>query len=186
VHHRSIDILGASMARPTKLRYVDPRARRGPIYRAVARFSVTRPAGWLAVHLAWKVDPFLLRLSRGRISLTAPLAAGLLETRGARTGLARRNATLYFHDGDRVTIIASLRGRPKHPDWYHNLRAHPDVVFAGLPFRAVVITDEDERRRLWELADMVYPAYPHFRQEAARAGRQIPIVQLVAPARAPK
>ena len=46
------------------------------------------------------------------------------------------NATLYFHDGDHVTIVASKRGWPRHPAWYHNLRAHPDVVYGGLPFRA--------------------------------------------------
>ena len=168
------------MAPRAKLRYVDPNRRRGPFYRAMARLSVTRVGAWLAVNVAWKIDPYLLRVTRGRFSTAAPLATGLLETRGARTGLPRRNATLYFHDDDRVTIVASLRGGPKDPDWYHNLRAHPEVIFAGLPLRAVVVEDEDERRRLWALADKVYPQYAGFRREATKAGREIPIVQLVA------
>jgi deazaflavin-dependent oxidoreductase (nitroreductase family) len=103
----------------------------------------------------------------------------VLQTQGAGSGRTRRTATLYFHDGDRVTIVASKRGWPEHPAWYHNVCAHPEVVFGGLPLRAEVVYDEAERRRLWELADRVYPAFAEFRTQAARTGRIIPIVQLV-------
>jgi deazaflavin-dependent oxidoreductase (nitroreductase family) len=164
---------------PTRLRYVDPHKRRGRLYLAVARFSTTRLGTWLAVHVAWKLDPRLLKLTRGRISTAWPLTAALLETRGRRSGKPRRTATLYFHDDDRVTLIAALRGWPRHPGWYHNLCKHPDVVFGGHPFRAEVVHGEAERRRLWDLADRVYPQYANFREEARRAGRVIPIVQLI-------
>src|SRR5207244_10775190 len=107
------------------------------------------------------------------------VAAAVCGTRAARTGGARRNATLYFHDGDRVTIIASLRGWPRNPAWYYNLRTHPDVVFGGLPFRAEVVEDEAEQQRLWVLADRVYPQYAVFRAQARKDGRVIPVVQLV-------
>src|SRR5450759_2128428 len=99
------------MAPSPKLRHVDPDERRGRLYLALCRFSATKAGAWLAVNISWKVDPHLLKLTRGRISTVGPLATALLETRGARTGQPRRNATLYFHDGDRVTIIASKRGR---------------------------------------------------------------------------
>ena len=66
----------------------------------------------------------------------------VLETTGAKTGARRRNAVIYFHDGDRVTIVASNAGSPRHPSWYHNLRAHPDVVFGGVAMRATVVDDE--------------------------------------------
>jgi deazaflavin-dependent oxidoreductase (nitroreductase family) len=104
----------------------------------------------------------------------------VLGSRGARTGRPRRNATLYFHDGDRVTIIASKRGWPKNPAWYYNLREHPDVVFGGLPFRAEVVEDEAELKRLWDLADRVFPPFAVYRHWAGEAGREIPIIQLVA------
>jgi deazaflavin-dependent oxidoreductase (nitroreductase family) len=133
---------------------------------------------WLAEKVAWKLDPVLLRLTRSRMGTTGPVASALLETRGARTGRPRRTATLYFHDGDRVTIAASKQGRPENPAWYHNLRANPEVVFGGLPFRAHVVHDEAERKRLWDLADRVFPQYADYRAWAARAGRVIPIVQL--------
>jgi deazaflavin-dependent oxidoreductase (nitroreductase family) len=107
------------------------------------------------------------------------LPTSLLETRGARTGDLRRNGVIYFHDGERVTIIASKLGLPQHPAWFHNLRAHPDVELGGRPFYAVLIEAESERARLWQLADRVFPPYAEYRKRAARAGRVIPIVQLI-------
>jgi deazaflavin-dependent oxidoreductase (nitroreductase family) len=106
------------------------------------------------------------------------LPTALLETCGARSGRPRRNGVIYFHDGARVTIIASKLGLPQHPAWFHNLRVHPDVKLGGQPFRAEVIDDDSERARLWQLADRVFPAYANYRARAARAGRIIPIVQL--------
>jgi len=160
------------------LRYVDPYERRGRFYLAICRFSTTKLGMWVSEKIAWKLDPYLLRLTGGRIGSGGPLTSALLETRGARTGLPRRNATLYFHDGDRVIIIASRQGRPTDPAWYHNLRKHPDVVFGGLPFTAEIVEDEAERKRLWGLAARVFPPFAEYREWTARAGRVIPIVQL--------
>ena len=157
---------------------VDPHRPRGRLYLAVCRFSTTRVGIWLSQNVAWKLDPVLMRLTGGRLRSTGPLASGLLETRGARTGRLRRNATLYFHDGDRVIIIASKRGLPEHPSWYYNLRAHPNVTFGGTPFRASIVQEEAERQRLWGLADRVFPPFAAYRRSAARAGRAIPIVEL--------
>jgi deazaflavin-dependent oxidoreductase (nitroreductase family) len=163
-----------------KLRYVDPHRRPGRVYLAVARLASTKAGEWLSVNVAWRLDPVLLRLTGGRVSSAGPLVAALLESRGARTGMPRRNATLYFHDGETVTIVASKRGWPSHPAWYHNLRAYPDdVVFGGLPFRAVLVDDEIELERLWALADRVFPVYADYRRRAAQAGRRIPIFQLL-------
>ena len=159
--------------------YVDPRQRRGVIYRAYARLAGTSAMNWLSRIVGWKLDPFLLRLSRGRIGLGLLLPTALLETRGARTRRPRRNGVIYFHDGARVTIIASKMGLPQHPAWYHNLCAHPEVKFGGQPFHADVIDDDAERARIWQLADQVFPPYATYRARAARAGRVIPIVQLV-------
>jgi deazaflavin-dependent oxidoreductase (nitroreductase family) len=108
------------------------------------------------------------------------LPTALLETRGAKSGAVRRNAVIYFHDEDRVTIIASKAGDEKHPDWFHNLRAHPDVTFGGIPMRATVVNDEAERHRLWTLADRVFAPYATYRRDAAKVNRTIPIIQLTA------
>jgi deazaflavin-dependent oxidoreductase (nitroreductase family) len=71
-------------------------------------------------------------------------------------------------------------GYPRHPDWYHNLRANSDVTLDATPMRANVVSDEAERHRLWTAADRVFPPYAKYRRLAAKAGRTIPLVQLTA------
>jgi deazaflavin-dependent oxidoreductase (nitroreductase family) len=93
--------------------------------------------------------------------------AGCGSARRAKSGARRRNAVIYFHDGERVTIVASNAGSPRHPSWYHNLRAHPDVVFGGIAMYATVVDDDTERSRLWRDADRVFPAFASYRRDAA-------------------
>jgi deazaflavin-dependent oxidoreductase (nitroreductase family) len=161
-----------------RLKYVDPNRPRGAFSRAYARFSGTRLARFISAKVVWKLDPYVLRATRGRFGMGLVLPTALLETRGAKSGALRRNAVIYFHDGDRVTIVASKAGHERHPAWFHNLRAHPDVTFAGIPMRATVVEDEAERERLWTLADRVFAPYAAYRREAAKVNRTIPIVQL--------
>jgi deazaflavin-dependent oxidoreductase (nitroreductase family) len=161
------------------LPYVDPHASRGLIYRAYVRFVGTRLAMWLSPKVVWKLDPYLMRLTGGRVGTGLMLPTALLETHGARTGRLRRNGVIYFHDGERVTIIASKLGRPEHPSWFYNARVNPDVLLGGQPFRVEIVDDEASRSRLWELADRVFPPYAAYRARAARVGRTIPILQLV-------
>jgi deazaflavin-dependent oxidoreductase (nitroreductase family) len=160
------------------LPHIDPHSRRGPLYRAFARVLGSRAAGWLSQNVIWKIDPHLMRLTRGRFGLGLILPTALLETTGARSGLPRRNAVIYFHDGDRAVIMASKLGLPEHPAWFHNVRAHPDVRLGGQAFRARVVDDEAERARLWALADRVFPTYATYRERAAESGRTIPLVVL--------
>jgi deazaflavin-dependent oxidoreductase (nitroreductase family) len=167
------------MSSPGALAYVDPLASRGLLYKAYVRFVGTRMAMWLSPRVVWKVDPYLMRMTGGRFGTGLMLPTALLETYGARTGRVRRNGVIYFHDGARVTIIASKLGLPEHPSWFYNARANPDVLLGGQRFRVEVVDDDASRTRLWELADRVFPPYAAYRERAARVGRTIPILQLV-------
>jgi deazaflavin-dependent oxidoreductase (nitroreductase family) len=160
------------------LKHIDPEPPPGWFRRAYAALANTRLGRFLSVHVVWKLDPHLMRLTRGRLGMGLVMPTALLETRGARSGELRRNVVIYFHDGQQVTIVASKLGLPEHPAWFHNLRAHPEVSFGGIPMRATVVEDEAERERLWALADNVFAPYADYRREAARANRAIPIVQL--------
>lgn len=163
---------------PTQLTYVDPNRPRGFLSRIYAALANTRLGRFLSVNVLWKVDPYVLRWTGGRLGSGLLIRTAVLETRGAKSGARRRNAVVYFHDCDKVTFVASKLGYPKHPAWFHNLRANPDVTFADIPMRATVIDDEAECRRLWALADKVFAPYAAYRREAAKANRAIPIVQL--------
>lgn len=163
-----------------QLKYVDPTAPRGRFSRAYATFSATRLGRFLSSKIAWKLDPYVMKATRGRLGLSLTLPTAVLETRGAKSGAVRHNVVIYFHDADRVTIVASKAGADKHPAWFHNLRAHPDVTLGGIPMTATVVSDEAERNRLWPLADRVFPPYATYRRDAAKVNRTIPIVQLTA------
>src|SRR5579883_1415658 len=52
----------------------------------------------------------------------------LLTTTGAKSGQPYTTPMMYIRDGDRLLVIASNIGAPKHPDWYYNLVAHPEVT----------------------------------------------------------
>lgn len=161
------------------LKHVDPRRRAGPLARLVAWFSTTRPGRLVSRRVAWRLDPWVLRATGNRFGLAWPLPTALLETRGARTGKPRRNGVVYFHDGADAIVVASLAGAPHHPAWFHNVRARPDEVrLGGVAMRAEVVTEPQERERLWALADRVFPPFAAYRVQAAAAGREIPIVRL--------
>ncbi|HSS05321.1 MAG TPA: nitroreductase/quinone reductase family protein [Solirubrobacterales bacterium] len=160
------------------LKYVDPAKPPSLFSRVYAALANTRLGRFMSVNLVWKVDPYLMRATGGRLGMGLVMPTALLETRGAKSGAVRRNVVIYFHDGDRVTIVASKLGYERHPAWFHNLQADPYVTFGGIPMRAAVVGDEAERRRLWTLADRIFAPYAAYRREAAKVNRTIPIVQL--------
>jgi deazaflavin-dependent oxidoreductase (nitroreductase family) len=150
----------------------------GRFGRFYATVATTRLARFLSRHVSWRLDPILLRLTGGRVASTLVFPTAVLETRGARSGARRRNAVITVADGDRTVIVASNAGDPRHPAWFHNLRAHPDVLLGGRPVRATIVADETERERIWALADDVFPAFARYRRDADAVGRTIPLVAL--------
>lgn len=163
---------------PAELKRVDPTRRANLFSRLNARFANTALGRAFSKHVVWKVDPWLMRVSGGRLGFGVGIPTALLETTGARSGEPRANGVIYFHDGEAVTIVASKMGLPENPSWYYNLRAHPEAAIAGRPMHAEEVTDPAERERLWALADNVFAPYAVYRAEAAAAGREIPIIQL--------
>jgi len=102
----------------------------------------------------------------------------LLDHTGARSGIERTTALLYVVDGEDLVIVASKGGYPKHPAWFHNLRAHPETtVQVGSERRPVHarVADAVERARLWP---RVVDAYGGYADYQARTGREIPLVIL--------
>jgi hypothetical protein len=167
-----------------ELPHVDPRAPRGPLLtmalRAMSGRATVAFEGSLFFRItAWRLVPVLMRLTGGRFAWLVPLPIGVIETRDKRNGRPHRRAVLYFHDGERVTVIPSKAGLPEDPFWYRNALGEPAVLFESRPFRAEPVEGEAERKRLWELADRFHPASVTYRERAGRSGRTIPLLQLV-------
>ena len=142
------------------------------------RIAATRLGGWYYVNVAPKIDRFLMRISRGRLSTTFIFPVVMVDTIGAKSGRLRRTPLVAARDGDGLVIIASRGGDTRHPGWYYNLRANPEVtaLFSGRTarYRAREV-DGSERERLWKLAADQYPGYDVYQ---SRAGRRIPVIRL--------
>lgn len=158
---------------------VDPTAPPTAIERAMRRFVMSDLGTWIAMKLSTRVDPPMLRLSRGRISTGVFFPVVLLTAKGRKSGEPRTVPLVYFTQGDEVILTASSFGRPKHPAWYLNVKANPDVeLLAGgvrRRYRARE-TSGEERERLFALAERLYAGYGLY--AARTGGRTIPVLAL--------
>ena len=139
----------------------------------------SRPGSWFYVNHAPKIDRWLLRRTNGRWTTGGRGRVGFLKVRGAKTGTERVTPLMYTPNGENLLLVASRGGDVKHPAWYRNLVANPDVRFSvdgdERPYRARVASAE-ERERLWPLVVSRYSGYAVYQRRAG--SRQIPIVVL--------
>ena len=56
----------------------------------------------------------------------APLV--ILHTIGAKSGELRETPLVALVEGDDMYVFASKGGAPTAPDWYFNLKAHPEIT----------------------------------------------------------
>ena len=120
-----------------------------------------------------------MRAHGGRPSEASGPMAGkplmILTSKGAKTGLDRTAVVTYHRDGDAWAISASKGGAPTHPNWYHNIVAHPDVTIEVdnqvMAARVSEITGP-ERDRLWN--DHVRQL-PEFGEYPKKTDRVIPM-----------
>jgi len=124
----------------------------------------------------------LYRASRGWIGHKPPGLPPmlLLDHVGARSGVRRTSPLVYTRVGLDYVLVASKGGYPRHPAWFHNLRAHPDTTIQvgrrRLSVHARVASDE-EYEQLWPQAVRTYRGFAGYQ---ARAERKIPLVVLSA------
>ncbi|MEU4743665.1 nitroreductase/quinone reductase family protein [Actinosynnema sp. NPDC023658] len=123
------------------------------------------------------IDEF--RANAGRVG--GPFEGGrliLLTTTGARTGARHTNPVGYLPDGDRIVVIASAGGSPRHPDWYHNLVADPVVRVEDGVFTydaEATVLEGAERDAMWARAVESDPGWAAYQ---AKTTRVIPLVAL--------
>ena len=119
------------------------------------------------------------RANEGRVGGNfAGLPLLLLHHTGARTGKSRINPLAYQSDDGRYVVFASKGGAPTNPDWYHNLKAQPNVTIeVGADMIDVVASEAtgEERERLYRTQAERTPQFAEYEQ---KAGRVIPVMVL--------
>lgn len=127
-----------------------------------------------------KLHTSLYRITGGRFGHRLPgiLPMLLLDHVGAKSGVKRTTPLGYIRDGDSIILVASKAGNPKHPGWFHNLRANPETTIQiGSERRAVCarVATAEERARLWPKVVSAYRGYANYQE---RTAREIPLVIL--------
>ncbi len=88
----------------------------------------------------------------------------------------RTTPLVYLRDGDRVVVVASQAGRPRHPLWFRNLEADPEVTVQikgdRRPMRARTASPP-ERAELWPRLVDLYSDYDSYQ---SWTDREIPVV----------
>lgn len=134
---------------------------------------VDSPTRWVADHIRRYVE------TDGRDGhLFNGTPTLLLTTLGRKSGLPRRLALIYGRDGENYVVVASNGGAAKHPEWYNNLVAHPEVKVQvlGDRFDARARTAPPaEHAVLWPRMVDIFPNYAEYQKKTSRP---IPVVIL--------
>ena len=102
----------------------------------------------------------------------------MMTMRGARSGSVRKVPVMRVEHHGTYAAVASKGGAPEHPQWYHNLVAHPEVELQDdtqtWTARARRVTGE-ERAAWWQRCVDAYPPYEEYQK---RTDREIPVFVL--------
>jgi deazaflavin-dependent oxidoreductase (nitroreductase family) len=132
----------------------------------------------LGLKMMNKTHRAILRFTGGRVLSSAfGMPAVELHTIGRTSGQPRSTMlTSPVHDEQRVVLVASKGGDDRHPQWYGNLTAHPDVeiTMEGTTRRMRARTaTPDEKAELWPRIVSAYKGYAGYQK---KTDRDIPVV----------
>ena len=96
----------------------------------------------------------------------------IVTNKGNKTGAIRKTPLMRAVDGTNYILVASQGGAPKHPVWYYNLKADPNVEIRDetevFSVRAREVPEGSERQRLWDIAVAAYPPYQEYQDKTDR------------------
>ena len=120
-----------------------------------------------------------LRAHGGRT--TAGVTLVILTITGSKTGRRHDKPVCVREDDEDLVVAASAGGQPRHPLWYRNLVAHPEITVEYLaesyPALASTVPNSPDRDRLFQmLSEEITGLYDY--QDRCRDSRQIPIIRL--------
>ncbi len=124
---------------------------------------------------------FIYRLTGGVIGhKSGATQMLLLTTTGRKSGQARTLPVMYVDTAQGYAVVASYAGSDRHPAWYLNLTAHPDVDIQVRSTRtaakAETVPEGNHYADIWQRAVEMYPDFALYKE---RTERHIPIVELI-------
>jgi len=130
---------------------------------------IPSPRDWVAAQVE------LYEASGGTDGLTlrdTGLPVIIVTNLGRKTGAVRKTPLMRAVDGNAYILVASQGGAPKHPFWYHNLKADQNVEIRDgeqvFSMRVREVADSAERQRLWKIAVDAYPPYQDYQEKTDR------------------
>ncbi|MFE2280737.1 nitroreductase family deazaflavin-dependent oxidoreductase [Streptomyces sp. NPDC059454] len=102
----------------------------------------------------------------------------VLTSRGARSGKLRKTPLMRVEHEGRYAAVASLGGAPRHPVWYHNVKADPHVELQDGPAKFDMTAREvtgEEKAEWWKRAVAAFPPYADYQE---KTDREIPVFVL--------
>ena len=116
----------------------------------------------------WSGGKMMNRFRRGEVCL--------VRMTGAKSGKTKEIPLMYVPYKKGVIVVASMAGAPKHPTWYYNLIAHPEieVTVGGKRMQLVAPQATDpEKAEVWPLC---CDHYRDFELYQRRISRNIPVL----------
>ena len=152
---------------------------------AVHRISASRTSTWVLSRLQHRIDLILLRVTGGRMAIPklmvrSPIVE--LTTIGAKTGKKRTVPVGAIRDGEKWVLFATNWGKERHPAWYHNLKANPEVRLSHRTQTNEYVARDanpEEQEEYWSRVDELHAAFEIYRQRSG--DREIPVVVLEPP-----
>lgn len=98
-------------------------------------------------------------------------AVVVLTSVGAKTGKLRKSPLMRVEHNGEYAAVASLGGAPKHPVWYHNLKADPHVELQDGPIHLDCVAreiDGEEYDAWWARAAEAFPDYVEYAKKTTR------------------
>jgi deazaflavin-dependent oxidoreductase (nitroreductase family) len=152
------------------------------LWRFTRWLSGMKGVSWVNARVLHHIDRAVFRLSGERATFSSWITGFpvvMLTTTGAKSGVERTLPVVSWSDGDSLVVIASNYGRPRHPSWYHNLRANPHasvtVDGATREVEAREMTGE-QRDAYYRQGIELNPAWRAYERWAAP--RRIPVMRL--------
>jgi deazaflavin-dependent nitroreductase family protein len=99
----------------------------------------------------------------------------VVETKGARTNKIRNIPLIYVHQEGMPILVASLGGRPKNPNWYNNVKAHPAVKNTTMAGHGNYIAEEVSKEKKDQWWPSMRPSYPDDETNQSNTSREKPV-----------